>query len=59
MISVFQKLAEGILEKELFVQRERGRRQGGVLRKLRVALDGCGSASWSPGCVWGVTEEGS
>ena len=46
-------------KRELFVQRERGRKQGDVLRKLQVALDGCGSGSWSPGYVWGVTEEGS
>ena len=59
MISVFQKLTDGVLEREPFVQRERGRKQGDVLRKLQVALDGCGSGSWSPGYVWGVTEEGS
>ena len=46
-------------KREPSVQRERGRKQGDVLRKLHVALDGCGSASWGPGYAWGLTEEGS
>lgn len=51
MISVFQKLTEGHSRKrELFVQRERGRKQEDMLRKLQVA------AAQHPG-VWGTCGE--
>lgn len=46
-------------KREPSVQRERGRKRDDVLRKLQVALDGCVSASWGPGYIWGLTEEGS
>ena len=51
MISVFQKLTEGHSRKrEQFVQRERGRKQEDMLRKLQ------GAAVQRPG-VWGTCGE--